>query len=273
MRSLHHVLGRIRLSTFKKFTALLPNTRKKYGEVLALASTNREKIEKLLPDDFSWAMLYELQAKELFILSLAALGFLDKLSQAARAGLDINQFLMEAAIREEENENGEFEWSGGHGGLFTEADTIATTHATQNSWRCLSIYGQYLNDLVKLVREGNDGADDAYFKAVNIDRTVLTCPTFAARLARAEYFGEKKFIFRLRKAVKGKPHDSLLLHQDLRTVLQFFHEINTISLFTLDEADLLFIKELKVYQDAGKDPARSLMRFIQRWKAEKSPAT
>lgn len=139
--------------------------------------------------------------------------------------------------------------------------------------RCLGIYGHYMNDLVSMVGKGGDGSDAAFFKAVSIDRTVLTCPTFAARLARAEFFGEKKFFLRLRKATEGKPHDNLLIHQDLRFMLQLFHEVKTLGSFILSDADVLFIKVLKVYSDKGDDPARSLMRFIQRWKREKPSAT
>lgn len=273
MRKLHHLLGGLKLARLKKFTALLPKTRTGWGKALAYASAHRDKVEKLLPPEFSWSLLYELEVKEMFILNLAALGFLDKMMQAYHAGLDLNQFMMDESIREAENKNEEVEWSGGHGGLFSKADVIAISYASQASWNCLSIYGNYLNDLVKQVREGKDELNNAFFYAISIDRTVLCCPTFAARLSRAEFFGEKQFMFRLRKAVKGKPHVALLQHQDLRSVLQLFHEMKTLSSFALDDADLLFIKELKLYQDAGKDPARSLMRFIQRWKAEKSPAT
>jgi hypothetical protein len=124
-----------------------------------------------------------------------------------------------------------------------------------------------------MVGKGGDGSDDAFFKAVTIDRTVLSCPTFATRLARAEFFGEKQFFLHLRKATKGKPHDNLLVHEDLRFMLQLFHEANALNSLTLTDADMLFIKELKVYTDNGADPARSLMRFIQRWKAEKQSAT
>jgi len=273
MRKLQHLLGGLKLGRLKKFAALIPKTRNKWGETLAHASAHRNKVEKLLPPEFYWSFFYELEVKEMLLLNLASLGLLDKLVQAHREGLDLNQYLMDESIREAENESEEIEWSGGHGGLFSEADVIAISYASQASWNCLSIYGHYLNDLVKQVRDGKDPLNNAFFYAVSIDRTILSCPTFAARLSRAEFFGEKQFMFRLRKAVKSKPHDALLQHRDLRAVLQLFHEMKTLTLFTLDEADLLFIKELKLYQDAGQDPTRSLMRFIQRWKAEKSPAT
>ncbi|RFC33297.1 MAG: hypothetical protein DID92_2727744758 [Candidatus Nitrotoga sp. SPKER] len=273
MSNLQNVLGELKLATIKKFVSLLPKSRKNYGKAIALVKEKRDKIETRLPADFSWSELYELEAKQMFILTLASLGYLEGMVQAARAGLNLNQFLIDEATRSSEDENEEVEWSGGHKGLFCEADIYSITHAAQISARCLGIYGFYLNELVAQVRKGGKDADNAYFKAVMIDRTVLTCPTFAARLARAEFFSEKNFILRLRKAFKGKPHDSLLIHQDLRTLLQFFHEINTINSLTLNEADLLLIQELKIYQDKGDDPARSLMRFIQRWKAAKHTAT
>ncbi len=273
MSSIHNVLGGLKLSSLKKLIAIFPKHRKMEEESRALFKAKRDKIESMLPPDFSWAELYELNIKEMNILTLAATGSLDRLLQAAHAGFDLNQFLFEEAIRSHQDKNKEVEWSGGHGGLFTEADVFAVQQANQSALRCLGIYGHYLNELVSMVSKGGNGSDDAFFKAVTIDRTVLTCRTFAARLARAEFFGEKMFFLHLRKATKGKPHDSLLMHQDLRYLLQFFHEAGILGSLTLTDVDILFIRELKVYSDSGDDPARSLMRFIQRWKAEKHSAT
>lgn len=272
MRKLQHLLGGLKLGRLKKFTALLPKTRTGWSDALAHASAHRDKVEKLLPPEFCWSFLYELEVKEMLILNLASLGLLEGLIQAHQKGLNLNQYLMDEAIRESESKK-EIEWSGGHGSIFSEADVLAISYASQASRNCVSIYGHYLNELVKQVRDGKDPLNNAFFYAVSIDRTVLCCPTFAARLSRAEFFGEKQFLFRLCKAVKGKPHVALLQHRDLRLVLQLFHEMKTLSSFTLEDADLLFIKEFKLYQDAGEDPARSLMRFIQRWKAEKEAAT
>lgn len=269
MRNLQLLLGGLKLARFKKFTSLIPGARTEWNKALAYITANRAKAESLLPPDFAWALLYELEVKQMFILSLASLGLLNKLEQAYRDGHNLNQYLMEETILEAEGNGEEVEWTGGHGGLFTQADVFAVTYASQASWNCMSIYGHYLNDLVKQVRDGKDTLDNAFFYAVSIDRTVLCCPTFAARLSRAEFFGEKRFMLRLTRATKGKPHVALLQHQNLRAVLQLLHEMQTLSSFTLDDADWLFIKELKLYQDTGDDPARSLTRFIQRWKAEK----
>jgi len=273
MNKFHHILHGLQLSRLKKFTHLIPKSFKSWERTLDYAVAHRDEFEKLLPPDFSWALLYELETKRLFILNLAALGILEKVLQAQRDGLDVNQYMMDEAIRQDKEPDDSFGWAGGHDGRFSEADVMAITYATQAAYACMSTYGHYLNDLVKLVREGRDKNSNAFFHAVSIDRTVLGCPTFAARHARAEFFREKPFLLRFRKAVKGQPHIALTQHRDLKTLLQLFHEMNTLKNFSIDEADLLFITELKVYQDRGKDPARSLMRFIQRWRAEKETAT
>ena len=273
MHNVNNLLGRLGLARLKKLSQILPKSRRTYQDAQDLAASKRKVIEKLLPSDFSWSWLYELELKQMLILNLAVMGLLDKVIQAYRAGLDMNQYFLEAATDDFEDDNDEEEWTGGHGGVYTESDLLSTTHAVQNAMRCLGIYGHYLNDLVDEVRKGGKNADDAFFKAISIDRTVLTCTPFASRHAKAEYFREKHFLLRLRKAIKGKPHDALLVHQDLRSILQLFYEMKILSELTLDEADYLFIKELKLYQDGGKDPAHSLMRFIQRWKADKESAT
>jgi len=273
MGSIHNILGELKLSSLKTLRAILPKARRKYVTALSTAAAKRDSIEKFLPHDFSWASLYELEFKEMLLLNLSVLGMLEMLIQAYHAGLDLNQYLMDFTIHEAEDKDEGKDWAGGHGGIYTEDDLLGTTHAFQNSWRCMSIYGHFLNDLVKQVRGGGKEAEDAFFNAVRIDRTILNCPTFAARLARAEYFREKDFMQRLHRAIKEKPHDALLVHQDLRTMLYVFQDLKILDDLSLNETDLLFIKELKLYQDAGKDPARSLMRFIQRWKEQKSPAT
>ena len=269
MKTNNNTYGSFSLSTLKKLRTLLPKLRKLPAETRKLAQAKRAKMEKLLPANFTWAELYDLSAQQLNILGLAVMGLLDPLAQAAREGLNLNEFLVQEAVRDmNSGEDGE-DYSGGHNGLFKIEDVIAVHYANLGMLLGVFHYGHYLNDLVAMARNGND---DAYFKAVRVDQTALTCPSFAARLARAHLFGEKKFMRRLRSAMNAKPHDALLMNQDLRFMLHILHEAKALADLTLSEADVLFIQELKLYSDNGKDPARSLMRFIQRWKAD-HPAT
>lgn len=271
MPQLRSTYGGLSLSTLKKMRALLPRLRKLPEETRKLAQSNREKMEKVLSADFTWAELYDLSVKELNIVCMAVMGLLDPLAQAAREGLNLNEFLVQEAIRSAEpTEEDDEDYTGGHNGLFTMEDVFAVHYANMGMLFGLFYYGQYTNDLVAMAKNGND---DAFFKAIRVDPTILTSPSFSARLARARVFGEKHFMLRLHSAMKTKPHEALLMHQDLRFMLQVFHEAKVLPDLTLSETDLLFIKELKLYSDKGSDPARSLMRFIQRWKADKPSAT
>lgn len=270
MNDSQKIYGGFTLSTLKKLRSLLPKLRNLPEETRRLAQSNREKMEKVLPPDFTWAELYELNVKELNILAAAVMGLLDPLAEAARAGLNLNEFLLQETIREIQSDVSDEDYDGGHNGLFTMTDVFAVHFANMGMLFGLFYYGHYTNDLVAMAKQGDD---EAFFKAVRVDQTVLTCPSFAARLARARIYGDKHFMLRLHRATKTKPHEALLMHQDLRFMLQIFHEAKALPDLTLSDSDLLFIKELKLYSDKGVDPARSLMRFIQRWKADKSPAT
>ncbi len=262
--------GGFSLSTLKKLRSILTKLRKVPDETRRLVQSKPEKVDKLLPADFSWAEYYELDVKEFNIVRLAVMGLLEPLAQAAKEGMNLNQFMVEEAIRSMESEEDEEDYTGGHSGLFTMEDVFAVHYANMGMLLGVFYYGHYMNDLVAMAKSGND---DAFFRAVRVDQTVLACPSFAARLTRAHMFGDKYFKLRLRHAMKAKPHEALLMHQDLRFMLQIMHELNALPELTLSEADLLFIHELKLYSDNGADPARSLMRFIQRWKAEKQSAT
>ena len=255
------------LARLKQLSKILPKIRKLPQEIRETARKQRAIVEKIIPADFSWAYLYELSVIQLNALSLATLGTLDRMERAHKAGEDLNALLMDMIIESDSDEDKVEDWNGGYKGLFKESDVFAVQFATNGMMLCLGIYGRYLNDLVAIVRDGKDRGDEAFFKAVTIDRTVLTCPTFAARLVRAELYGDKHFVRRLHKAVKGKPHDSLLMYQDLRFFLQLFHEAKVLPKLSIEQSDLLFIQELKLYNEAG-DPARSLWRFIERWKQQ-----
>ena len=52
-------------------------------------------------------------------------------------------------------------------------------------------------------------------------------------------------------------------------VLQATHEAGQLQGLSMTEADKLFIHELWVYSDEGEDPARSLHRFILRFRNNK----
>ncbi len=103
--------GGLSLSTLKKLRSIQPKVKTFPDQTLRLAQSKREKVETLLPLDFTWAELYELSTKELKILSMAIMGLLEPpLAKAAREGVNLNEFLIDEVIRslEADEDDGDY---------------------------------------------------------------------------------------------------------------------------------------------------------------------
>jgi hypothetical protein len=233
-------------------------------ELLAEFHTHEELVQQL-PPDFRWAPLYELENLHLTFLVLASIGMIDSLVEAHQAGQDVNQVLLEMD-HEAIIEN----WDRGHDRMFSEFDVIVIFLANAFSLRCVELHGCYMSDLIKRAREGDD---ESLFHAIEIDRSVISISFFADRISRAVLLDQKEFFTSLQKALKGKPHATLEAHKEIRMVLQMLHEAERLRMMSMSDIDKLFIKELQIYSNEGEEPDRSLMRFIQRWKAKNHTAT
>lgn len=116
------------------------------------------------------------------------------------------------------------------------------------------------------MQDVRSGDDNAFFKAVRIDRSILTCPTFAARLARAEFRHESGFFKKLRYALKGKIEKQDARYHYLRFFLALLDELGVLDKLSMEDRYKLLAEDFRLYDRTGKDPARSLDRFIARWK-------
>ena len=133
------------------------------------------------------------------------------------------------------------------------------------SLESLFIYGRSLNRLVADVRSG---IDESLFKAIRIDRAVLGCPCVANRLCRAQLEGDEAFFKQLRNALSGPPKKIRPEYADLRFALALLQEAGAHETLSEEESYQLLCVDLGLYPVEGEDPARSLRRFIQRWKRE-----
>ena len=79
---------------------------------------------------------------------------------------------------------------------------------------------------------------------------------------------DQDFFNILANAVKGKWKNNKTKTEldPLRVMLHALNETKVLNNLSMDAADKLFIQELEVYSNDGEDPARSLYRFINRWK-------
>jgi hypothetical protein len=236
---------------------------------LELQKLPQEVREKVLGSGSWWAWAYELSVIQHSALFYWSIGQLDKLRAALDADKDKNQVILDFARSYVPGDEIDrlFESEGEE---FRKALAMSLLLALMRQMECLEKEGSYISDLVQKVANHED---EALFKALHIDRTLVSCPTFAARIARAEIEDDKLFFANLARALKTrwkkKSPQKKEDHKDLRIMLQATYESGQLQKMSMTEADELFIKELAVYSEDGEDPARSLQRFILRFKNNK----
>lgn len=127
----------------------------------------------------------------------------------------------------------------------------------------MSLYGATLDQL--LIRARTEDAD--LFRAVRVDRSVISYPGIAARIARAELENDECFFNDLGAALKAKKAKAQE-YAYLRFVLATLQQAGGLAILTMKEAYDLLAVELKLYPQTGESPERSLWQLISRWKEE-----
>lgn len=233
--------GKLTAEQFKHLIQKLPELRKEeqsLAEVVKNAS--KERINELLAKDFYWAEVYELTYIEHLALLMMAMDKLELLKESKNSPDPTQHFLDNFEFDEDPKS-----WTGGWNGIFTEQDFIGLIFVLQRTILSILIYQKTMQTLVEEVRQGND---DSLFDAVRVDRSSMACPTFAARIAKAEFTGDKHFFIRLRNALKGPAQRHWQSYQDLRFALFTLRDLGFDKL-TDDQLVHLLVHQLKVYPD------------------------
>jgi hypothetical protein len=232
--------GKLTEDQFKRLIRKLPEFRNESREVQeALRSASKEKLRELLGDGVWWAPVYELSLVQGVAFLVYVLGETDRIKAVSQLSDPQEVFLKEI------EEDKDFEWNGGPGGAFVKADVIALTTALQRNILSIMIYKRSLSSLIAEAREGND---DALFNAIRLDRSVLSCPTAAMRISKAELLEEKPFFLRLRSALKGPSKKHWEGYRDLRYSLFVLRELG-FDQFSDAQLEYLLVDVLKVYPD------------------------
>jgi hypothetical protein len=226
---------------FKRLIGKLPEFRKESGALQeALRKASAQNIRDLLGDGIWWAPLYELTFVEACALLLYVLDKVEWIKSMAAAPDP-----QETALAELDKDT-PLEWNGGPGGVFSKSDLFGLFVALQKNVLSIMLYKQSVCGLIEDAREHGD--DDALFKAIRIDRSVVSCPTAAARISRAEVLGQKRFFLRLGSALKGPSKKHWEGYRHLRYSLFMLREFGLDSISD-DRLEHLLVKTLKVYPD------------------------
>jgi hypothetical protein len=127
---------------------------------------------------------------------------------------------------------------------FSEQDLLGILFSLQRTILSVMLFQRSLSGLVQDVRE--TGNLDSMFNAIRVDRAVMSCSTFADRIARAELVGDKRFFLRLRNALKGPTQKHWHAYCDLRYSLFVLRELGFDGMSDA-ELEKLLVQTLKVY--------------------------
>lgn len=200
----------------------------------------------------SWAGIYELSFVEQLAYLLVSLGLQKPIHEIAKSTSP--QQAMIAACDD--------------GGMLDQwyelnKDNIEKKHliwlviVLQRNILSIMLFHQSIGSLVEQVKKGSN---EAFFKAVSVDRSILSCPTFADRLSLAELRNDKAFFIHLRKALKGPSLKHMAAIGDLRYTIVMLRESGFHS-YTDNELIALFVNN-GLYPKSF-NAAKNLRKHIQ----------
>lgn len=232
--------GKLTADQFQRFIGKLPEFQKTIKDLpQVLRDGDPENIKKVIAEGLYWAPLYELPLVLHCATALHVLGLSEWLKDIAMSA-DPQERLLKELDDDTLPDERKLEEKG-----FTLARAIAVLVSFQRTVLSTMLYKRSMSALLEEVREGSD---DALFDAVRVDRSAVACPSIAARIARAEAFGEKHFFIRLRNALKGPTSKHWQAYCGLRYSLVMLREFGFNDLSD-DELHHLLVKVLKVYPD------------------------
>jgi hypothetical protein len=252
--------GKFNFDQIKQLLSALANLEQEVKDVRTAFSDNPDKFSEIFTPGFYWSGIYELPFLTHLAFAVKIIGIEQHFTNAAQS-TDPQQALLNRI------DDDLPDWTGGPDSQYEPKHLLGAVISLTYSLESLVVHCKYLNELVDDVRKGNDSA---LFKAVQIDRSITSCPTFADRIARADFEQDETFFNRLSKAIKTRPKRPMEEYRELRFTLQALEEAEGLQGLTMEAAYRLLCVDLNLYPHDGKDAARSLWQFISRWKQARS---
>lgn len=231
--------GKLTLEQFRNLVGKLPEVKGQRGEMVRrFSEMSDEKFDALTRGGVNWGTIYERPFVEHIALAFVGFGRADWVATAAAAA-DPQQHVLDA-MDDEDDAPGELPPG------VEDRHLIGLAFSIQNNFLSILLYQRSVSTLVRDVREKGDL--DSLFKAVRVDRAVMSCPTIAHEIARAELRGDQGFFTKLRNALKGPSRKHWAWQMDLRYAFAVLRECGLDDLSD-DELEQLMVHDLKVYPD------------------------
>ena len=177
--------GKLTADQFREFIGKLPELRRQRDEFgRLLTEVPKDKFDTLMVRDFNWGCVYENSFAEHVALAMTAFGMAQWLADLAVAPDPQQRVLAEWPQEDFDPETHP---------AFKPQDLVGLAYSLQRTILSVMLFQRSLSGLIQEVRE-NDNMD-ALFNAVRVDRTALSCPTIADKIARAEMRQDKRFFY------------------------------------------------------------------------------
>ncbi len=124
---------------------------------------------------------------------------------------------------------------------------------------------QYSQPMSELIRKAVEGDLDCLFRAVTIDRSVVSNFTVAKFISKAQMCDDETFMNRLAKAItKTKPVPSKAKYNDLRYMIEVLAEGVGLEHHTTAQLQSLLIDDLELYNDESDYSTRAFRKLIEK---------
>lgn len=229
--------GKLTADQFREFIGKLPELRQQRDEFgNLLAELPKKKFDELMVSGYNWSHIYENTFARHVAIALYAFNQLKWLKDVSLAP-DPQQYALDTwpnddSIDPEAHPD------------FEPQDLIGLAYSLQRTILSVMLFQRSMSGLIQEVRENDDM--DALFNAVRVDRAVVSCPTIADKIARAQLRNDKRFFLRLRNALKGPTQKHWAAYCDLRYSLFTLRELGLDGLSDTQLENLL-VHNLKVY--------------------------
>lgn len=217
---------------FSEIARMLPEIRIYKHELAELAKNKPDRIKAVFGECSSWSGIYERSFIEQLAYLFILLGLHEqiiKIKQSSSQHQAIINMTKEGAELDQ--------WYESNKAIINKTHLLWLAIVLQRNVLSIMLFHQSLGALVDQVRQGND---DALFKAVSVDRSIVSCPTFADRLSRAELENDKQFFMHLRKSLKGPSLKNMAAIGDLRYAIVLLREAG-FDKYTDDQLISLFV--------------------------------
>lgn len=230
--------GKLSIEQFRTLMGMVAEAQRQSAEMAQLfGEMSPDRLDTLLGEDFNWTGLYELPFVEHVAVAFVAFGKAAWVREASQAP-DPQQFVLEAMSQEDGAQELQPGVELGH--------VIGLTHSLHRTLLSLRVHQRSLSGLVQDVRESGDL--DSLFKAVRIDRAIVSCPSIAKQIARAELRGDEQFFRGLRNALEGPDGRTMESLSEMRFALVVLRELGFGKLSDT-QLEQLLVHDLKVYAD------------------------